>query len=175
MNSTNEINEYLIRLKNGEKCLDDFFCAASGYIKIIAYKYLIDKSFVNDVVTTTFFKIFDNIQTFDELQNGKAWVSKIAQNEAYTINNRERKHCHASLDEVSEEIACTTDDSNSLEFVAALQNALNKLEETDREIVELRVFEDLTYEEIAQKLNMYVGTVYKRFKRSVEEINDEIL
>lgn len=175
MNSTNEINEYLIRLKNGERCIDDFFCAASGYIKLVAYKYLVDKSYVNDVVTTTFFRIFDNIQTFDESQSGKAWISKIAQNEAYSINNRERKHSYVPLEEVSEEIACTTDESGTLEFVAALQNAITKLDAIDRQIVELRVYEDMTYEEIAKMLDMYVGTVYKRFKSSVKKINDEIL
>ena len=175
MSSTNEINEYLKRLKNGDKCLDDFFYAVSGHIKFIAYKYLTDKSFISDVVMNTFCKILDYIQGFDEQQNGKAWISKIAQNEAYSINKRESKHRHASLDEVSEELVCTTDASISLDFAAGLQNALNELDEIDREIVEYRIFEDLTFEEIAQRLNMYVGTVYKRFKRSVKKINNDIL
>lgn len=175
MNSTNEINGYLKQLKKGEPCLDEFFRAVSGHIKLIAYKYLVDKSFVSDVVMNTFCKILDNIQTFDELQNGKAWISKIAQNEAYTINNRERRHNHVPLDEVSEEIACTVDDSERLELAAAFQKALCKLDEQDREIVELRIYEDLKFKEIANKLNMYVGTVHKRFIRSVKKINDDIL
>lgn len=175
MNSTNEINEYLKRMKNGEPCLDEFFYAVSGHIKFIAYKYLVDKSFVSDVVSSTFYKIFDNIQTFDEQQSGKAWISKIAQNEAYSVNNRERKHIHVSLDDINEEIACTADDSKRLEFVEALQNALTELSEIDRKIVELRIIEDMTFEEIARRLNMYVGTVHKRFTRSVKKINDDIL
>ncbi|MDE7164706.1 MAG: sigma-70 family RNA polymerase sigma factor [Clostridiales bacterium] len=175
MSSTNEINEYLIRLRNGEPCLEEFFRATSGYIKVIAYKYLIDKSFVNDVVTITFYKIFDNIHRFDERQNGKSWISKIAQNEAYTINNREKKYNHESLDEISEEIACALDYPSRVEFVAALQNALTKLGETNRIIVEQRIIEGKTFKEIAEMLGMYVGTVYKRFKKSVKKINNEIL
>ena len=175
MNSTNEINEYLKRLKSGEPCLEQFFYAASGHIKFIAYKYLIDKSFLNDVVMNTFCKIIDNIEGFDENQNGKAWISKIAQNEAYTINNRERKHDHVSLDEISEEIACTSDDSVRVELTADLYKALDKLDERDREIFELRVFEDRTFEYIARKLDMYVGTVYKRYTKSIKIINKDIL
>lgn len=175
MSSTNEINEYLKRLKNGEKCLEEFFRAASGHIKFIAYYYLVNKSFVDDVVNNTLFKIFENIQKFDELQSGKAWISKIAQNEAYTINNRERKHSHVSLDDVNEEVACAIDDSNRLEFVASLQSSISELDETDRKIVELRIVEDMTFEEIASRLNMYVGTVYKIFKRSVHKINKDVL
>ena len=175
MSSTNEINEYLKRLKNGERCLEKFFRAASGYIKFVAYYYLVDKSFVDDVVNSTLYKIFDNIQTFDEHQSGKAWISKITQNEAYTINNRERKHNHASLDEINEEVACTTDDSKKLEFMSAFENSLSELDEIDRKIVIFRLVNDMTFEEIASRLNMYVGTVYKRFKRSAQKINKDIL
>ncbi|MDE6029790.1 MAG: sigma-70 family RNA polymerase sigma factor [Clostridiales bacterium] len=174
MKSANEITEYLKRLKNGERCLEKFFSAASGYIKFVAYYYLVDKSFVDDVVNSTLFKIFDNIQNFDENQSGKAWISKIAQNEAYTINNRERKHNHASLDEVRDEVACTTDDFKRSEFMASVENSLSELDETDRQIVVFRLINDMTFEEIASELNMYVGTVYKRFKRSVRKINEDI-
>lgn len=175
MNSANDINEYLKRLKNGERCLEEFFHAASGYIKFVAYYFLVNKSFVDDVVNNTFYRIFGNIQKFDENQSGKAWISKIARNEAYTINNRERRHDHASLDELGEEVVCTTDDSKRLEFMAALQKAINALDDRDKEIVELRIVDDMTFEEIANRLNMYVGTVYKRFKRSVRKINKDIL
>lgn len=174
MSSKEDINEYLKRLKNGEPCIEEFFNAVSGHIRCIAYKYLIDKWYVNDVVTIVFKKVLDNIQYFDELQNGKAWIYKIAQNEAYTINLQEKKHRHASLDEVSEEVACTNDDYDGLEFVSALHNALGKLDETDREIVELRIFKGMIFQEIADRLGMYVGTVYKKFKRAAKQILDDI-
>lgn len=175
MSSTNEIYEYLKRLKNGDRSLEKFYCAASGYIKFVAYHYLVDKSFVDDVVNSTFFKIFDNIQTFDENQSGKAWISKIAQNEAYTINNRERRHNHISLDEISEEVACITDNSKNLDFVSAFEKALSELDAQDREIVVLRFYNDITFAEIANRLNMHVGTVYKKYIRSIKIIYDEIL
>ena len=175
MSSKKSTNEYLKRLKNGEKCLDDFFGSVSGYVKYVAYKYLVNKSFTDDVVMNTFCKVLDYIQGYDESQNGMAWISKIAQNEAYNINRREFKQNHMPLAEISEEIASTTDDTGSLLFTADLHNAINCLDETDRRIVEFRVFYDMTYEEIAQELNMYVGTVHKRYTKSIKKIKDEIL
>lgn len=129
---------------------------------------------MDDVVNSTFFKVFDNIETFDENQSGKAWLSKIAQNEAYTINDRERKHVYTPLDEVSEEIACTTDDSQRMELVAAFEKSLNELDAQDREIFELRFYQDMTFAEIGKRLNMYVGTVHKRFVRSAKKIYHDI-
>lgn len=174
MNSTNEINKHLKLLKSGESCPEELFYVASGYVRFVAYHYLVNKSFVNDVVNSTFFKIFDNIQTFDESQSGKAWISKIAQNEAYTINNREREHTYTSLDEISEDIACTTDDSQRMELDAAFEKSLSELDAQDREIFELRFYQDMTFEEIGKKLNMYAGTVHKRFVRSAKKIYHDI-
>ncbi|MDE5592640.1 MAG: sigma-70 family RNA polymerase sigma factor [Clostridiales bacterium] len=162
------------RLKHGEGRLEELFSAASGYVKYVAYHYLVDKTFVEDVVNSTFFRVFDNIQTFDETQSGKAWISKIAQNEAYTINNRERKHNHAPLDEISEEVACTTDDSQKLELVAAFEKSLSELNAQDREIFELRFYQDMTFAAIGKRLNMYVGTVQKKFVRSAKKIYNDI-
>ena len=174
MNSTNEINKYLKRLKDGKGCPEDFVDAATGYVKFVAYHYLVNKTFVDDVVNSTFFKVFENIETFKENQSGKAWISKIAQNEAYTINNRERKHVYTPLDEISEEIACTTDDLQKLELAAAFEKSLSELDALDREIFELRYYQDLTFAEIADRLDMYVGTVHKKFIRSAKKIYHDI-
>lgn len=175
MSSKKSTNEYLKRLKNGEKCLDGFFNTVSGYVKYVAYKYLVDKSFVDDVVISTFCKVLDNIQDYDELQNGKAWISKIAQNEAYNINKRELKQYHMPLVEISEEIAATTDDADSRVFIADLHDAISRLDGIDRRIVELRLIEEYKFEEIAQELNMYVGTVHKRYTKCIKNIKEEIL
>lgn len=162
------------RLKSGEGCIEKFCDAAQGYIRFVAYYYLVDKSFVDDVVNSTYFKIFAGIGSFDESQGGKAWISKIAQNEAYTINNRERKHNHSPLDDINEEVACASDDSTKLEFLAALDNSLSELNEIDKNIVVCRLINDMTFEEIARRLNMCVGTVHKRFKKSAQKILHDI-
>ena len=174
MSSQREINEYLKGLKNGERCLDGFVNASVGYLRFVAYRYLVDKSFVDDVVSSAFFKIFDNIQTFDENQNGMSWIYKITQNEAYAINNRERKHAHVSLDEIMDEVACTVDHSEHSRFLEAFNKALDKLPEQDRKIVEMRYLQGLTYPVIGKALGMYVGTVYKRYNAALKIIWKDI-
>ena len=80
MSSDKEIDKYLKSLKRGKPCLTEFFNAYSGRIKLIAHMYLVDRSFVDDVVMNTFCSILNGIQTYDENNNGMAWVCKIAQN-----------------------------------------------------------------------------------------------
>lgn len=174
MGSQRKINEYLKGIKNGEKCLDGFYKTAFGYIRFIAFRYLVDKSYVDDVVSCAFFKIFDNIQTFDENQNGMSWIYKITQNEAYAMNNRERKHAHVSLDEIMDEIVCTVDHSEQSRFAATLNKAMDKLPEKDRQIFEMRYLKGMTYPEISKELGMYVGTLYKRYRAALKIIWKDI-
>lgn len=174
MSSKDDIYEYLKRLKNGERCLDEFFYAVSGFMRYIAYKYLVDKSFAHDVVTNAFYKVIDNIGKFDDSHNGMAWICKITQNEAYAINNRERRYAYVSLDDVKEEVACTVDETENLEFSAALDKALSKLPEQDRKMVEMRVVFSMTYQEIATTFGMHVSTAYKRVQSALKIVRKDL-
>lgn len=174
MKSKDEINQYLKRIKNGEKCITKFFNAISGHLKFVAFENLVDSSFVKDVVSIAFDRILTNIAQFDESQNGKAWISKITQNEAYRINNSERRQEHVSLDAVSGESACVADNSDYLILMYDLNKELDKLDKDTRKMVVMRLY-DYTYAEIAQELNMHVGTVYKKCNSAFKKIQKEIL
>lgn len=174
MSADQTVDKYLRRLKNGEQCMDDFFNAYSGKIKLIARWYLVDKSFAGDVVTDTFSRVFESIQTYNGGDSGLAWICKIAQNEAYKINNRERKHTYVPLEDITEEVASVTDFTETSELMADVEEAINKLPETDKQIVVMRLIDCLTYTEIAQRLKMYVGTVFKRYNRAIKEISKNI-
>lgn len=168
------VNEYLKQLKNGGRCFEEFYNAVFGCIKYIAYKYLIDKSHIDDVIMNTICNVMNNIKDFDEQKNGKAWICKIAQNEAYKINLRAQKHKDVSIEELSEEIACTSDAVDSAELIFDLEQSIQKLDDIDRQIVEMRLLNDMKYKDIAKELNMHVGSVYKRYKICVGKINKDI-
>ncbi len=155
--------------------MEEFVNTFTGKIRYIAYTYLVDKSYIDDVVMNTFCCIFNSIEHYKESEGGMAWVCKIAQNEAYKINNRERKHTHVSLDAVNDEVASVSDFTATSEFMAGLEMAVNKLPEIERKIVLMRLTDGLTYPEIAERLNMYVGTVYKFYQRALKQITKDIL
>ena len=55
-----------------------------------------------------------------------------------------------------------------------MERAIDKLEDVDKQIVEMRLLQDMRYAEIAKKLDMYIGSVYKRYKKSVKIIGKDI-
>ncbi len=149
--------------------MDKFYDAVSGYISYVAYKYLIDKSYVDDVIINTVSKIINNIQKYDDTKNSLAWIYTIAKNETYRINEREKRQTHISLEEV-EQVACISESIDSAEFLLDLDRIIKKLGPKDAQIVELRVFSGLTFREIAEELHMYPGTVAKHYKNALDII-----
>ena len=53
-----------------------------------------------------------------------------------------------------------------------LQQVIRKLPEIDREIIALREFEELSYQELSQVLDCPVGTVMSRLSRARERLRD---
>ncbi len=168
-----EIQKYLVRLKNGEDCFEKFYMLASAYVQYIAYKYLVDKSFTDDVVINTFSRVSKSIESFDENKNGYAWICKIAQNEAYKINSREMRE-ELPLDSLE----YFSDDANEIEDQIHdkfnVERSIAELDETDMKIIELRIYKLMSFKEIAKELDMPIATIYYRLTASYKTIKEKL-
>lgn len=89
-----------------------------------------------------------------------AWVRVIARNEALRVAAR---RADAPLDETWE---MSADLSGLPAWDERLSCALEGLRESDRLLVLLRYWEDLTYEQIATRMDLPLGTVKVRLHRA---------
>lgn len=74
-----------------------------------------------------------------------------------------------SIEETMHELPTRATQTDQLE-VAALQNALNQLPEEQRQILLLVTLDDLSYQDIADALNIPLGTVMSRLARGREKL-----
>lgn len=87
---TVKINKYLSKIKKGYITLDvlrGLYDLTFNHLKIVASVYLCNKDFANDVVAETFQKISDNIDSYDEHQDGYIWLCKMTQKIANSYNS----------------------------------------------------------------------------------------
>lgn len=165
MKTTREnINKYLSKLKRGEDCLVEFIDYSRGYIKYIAYKYLTDKSLTEDVIYSVYNKILHNIQSFDKSKNGLAWIVKITQNEAYSVNSLEKKQKGGIITCKTTEQTEFNEDQKLLSFT--VERAMSKLEDFERELIEYNIFMGMTIREIASLTNIPKSTVAYKLKQA---------
>ncbi len=125
-----------------------------------------------DLVQETYLKAFRFAARFEEGTNMRAWLFTILTN---TFRNRRRdagRDPVAVDSEAVEEAMAQPDGQNSPEqrlldsaLDADVQAALDRLPEAFRQAVWLRDVEDFTYAEIAEMVEVPIGTVMSRISR----------
>jgi len=151
----------------------------------LAFRLLNDSADAADVVQEVFLKVFRNVGHFRNQSSLKTWVYRITVNEAH--NQRRWFFRHRSrevgLDDDAENgRGRAVEDSAQSPFDYAfdrekqvlIENALARINPLFREVVVLRDIEDLSYEEIADVLQISLGTVKSRILRGREALKEEL-
>ena len=123
-----------------------------------------------DVVQESYLRAFN---AFEQFHGGDArcWLLTIVRNTCYTwlARNRERAPT-ASFDEALHDVAtCAFDPQAILQQQIdrdALKRAIEELAVEFREVLILREFDGLSYQQIASVANLPVGTVMSRLARA---------
>jgi RNA polymerase sigma-70 factor, ECF subfamily len=141
---------------------------------------------VEEICQETFLSVIRGLDQFDGRSQFQTWLFRIAANKARDY--RERQHAakrgsgrvplslHAEDPETGLAIdpaspAATPDDVLlTFERMALLREALDQLGPPCREIIELRYFGDLTYEEIGASLNLHIKTVSSRLSKCLDRL-----
>ncbi|MCC6396193.1 MAG: sigma-70 family RNA polymerase sigma factor [Bacteroidetes bacterium] len=136
-----------------------------------------DREQANDLLQDTFMKAYRFYDRFESGTNAKAWLHRIMKN-TY-INEYRRTHRLPEIVEYDEHISAyqmigrgdgaDNDLRTMLDtqmFDDDITNALAALPEKFKSIIVLRDIEDMPYEEIAEVLEIPIGTVRSRLHRA---------
>lgn len=74
-----------------KELIEKLFAKTANHLKIIAARYLIDKSLIEDAVVEAFARIQIYIDKFDPNRDGYNWLCKIVENEARNLNKKGRR------------------------------------------------------------------------------------
>jgi len=136
------------------------------YDSLYRYAYRLTGSAADaeDLTQETFGKALTRLGQLREADRAKAWLFRILRN-AYLHRLRDRRrHKQVSLDSVGE---LPYEAAESLPDVdpSKLQDALNELDETFRTPLILFYFEEFSYRDIAEQMELPIGTVMSRLAR----------
>jgi RNA polymerase sigma-70 factor (ECF subfamily) len=120
----------------------------------------------DDLLQETFFQAMRGRDRLDAAQSARAWLFGIARRVGLAAIRR-NKPCQA-LPEVP------AADAQTDERLAAVRAAIASLPEAQRETLELRLRNELSYEEIAAVLGIPVGTVRSRLHGAVKTLRDRL-
>ncbi|MEX0770744.1 MAG: sigma-70 family RNA polymerase sigma factor [Balneolaceae bacterium] len=141
-----------------------------------ALRLTTDPNDAEDLVQDTIVKAFRFFDSYEKGTNAKAWLFRILKN-SYINNYRKKskKPQQVDYDEVAtfyETIRAERTDTSDLEdkmfrelIDDDISNALEEIPEDFRTVVLLCDVEDFTYEEIANMLDVPIGTIRSRLHR----------
>src|SRR5213075_1302027 len=147
----------------------------------VAYKFVGKHDEAEDLAQDIFLKIFKSLDTFDRRANFQTWLISVSRNlciDHYRSVRKERETINRDVD--ASTLSPVSRDRSAyaqLELrdrVQLLRAALDTLPPTLRTAVMLRDIQELTYQEIADRLSVPEGTVKSRINRGRTELARQI-
>lgn len=136
-------------------------------------RLLNDHEDANDVLQNALVKVFRNIGQFEGKSGLYTWLYRIVTNEAITFLNQNKRRKATSIDDADANIANRLKADSFFdgdEVQVRLQQALAKLPDRQKEVFNLRYYEEMSYEEMSKLLNTSVGALKASFHHAVKKV-----
>ena len=138
---------------------------------------------VEDIAQQVFIRVWKSAGRYVARAKFTTWLLKITRNLVFNEMRRAKRHPHlpVQIEPEAEEIplkdeATATPDATLLqaELQAAIENAITLLPETQSMAIVLRRYEELSYEEIADVLDLSVPAVKSLLFRARTELRERL-
>jgi len=181
--------ELLARCRRGEReawdeLFDRHYAAAGRFIFQLGHDF--SREDVEEICQEVFLSVIRNIGSFHGSSRFQTWLFRIAANKARDYRERLRAakrgggQTPLSIEAEHPESGLTLDPPSSApapdlalmntEQVALLHQALGQLDEPCREIIQLRYFGDLSYDELSRSLELNPKTVSSRLSKCLDRL-----
>jgi RNA polymerase sigma-70 factor, ECF subfamily len=168
-------------LKGDQRAWDEIVRLYWRKVFNVAYKFVGRQDGAEDLAQDIFLKLFKSLKTFDRRANFSTWLISVSRNlciDHYRSMRREHDVVTHDVDVVSLARPSALDSPlvalERRDRVALLRAALDKLAPSLRTAVMLRDIQELSYQEIAEKLGVPEGTVKSRINRGRTELSRQI-
>jgi len=147
----------------------------------VAYKFVGKHDEAEDLTQDIFLRVFKSLDTFDRRANFQTWLISVSRNlciDHYRSVRKERETIDRDID--ANELSPPSADQGPFaaleqrDRVELLRRALSSLPRTLRTAVVMRDIQELSYQEIADRLRLPEGTVKSRINRGRTELARQI-
>jgi RNA polymerase sigma-70 factor (ECF subfamily) len=173
-------DELILKAQDGD--LHSFDLLVRRYQKkiyFLAYRMVKSHDAADDMAQETFINAYLAIKSFKTGHSFYTWLYRICMNLSINFLKRQKLVIPESqFEEESrplEKEATRLDSSNHLalkELETKIEKALDRLPPKYKAVLILRIYEDLSYEEIAKTLKISTGTVMSRLFRAREKMQE---
>ncbi|MFY0603531.1 MAG: sigma-70 family RNA polymerase sigma factor [Flavobacteriaceae bacterium] len=132
----------------------------------------------DDVLQNTFIRVYRGIENFQEKSTLHTWMFRIAYNESMRLLEKEKKRLSTSLEDITltqyEQLKQSEYfDGDALQI--KLQKILLQLTEKQRLVFQMKYFDDLSFRQISEVLEVPESTLKSAYYTVVKIIEEKII
>jgi len=137
-----------------------------SYAMSVSLRYAYTKEEASEITNDAFMKVFKNINSYNPSHSFKSWLRRIIINTAIDNYRKEKRHYETKALEDFPQLESGFEDVISRLTVDDILAMLKQLPETQRLIFNLYEMEGFSHAEIAQRLQIPIGTSRSYLTRS---------
>lgn len=180
-----QFEEAVARMVRGDKSgLKEIYENYVGYIYRIIFEVLQSKENAEDVTSDFFIRLWDKAAQFKPGNGHKGYLAVMARNMAIDFL---RKHKKEELTALMQDLGADAEEEQrqgakifSKDTVSSVEQevvetmtikqALDTLKPSERQIVSLKILGELTFKEIAQCMEIPMGTVTWKYQNAIKKL-----
>jgi len=141
----------------------------------VAYRLCSDAALAEDIAQDTFVRVWERLADYRPSGNFRAWLVRIATN--LTIDAMRKRKPVVDIEDVSLVAPGQGPEAFAVnsERVAVVRSALMRLPMQSRMVLVLREYQALSYQEIADALDLPLGTVKSRLNEARRRLKTELV
>lgn len=140
-------------------------------------KMVLDHDDADDVVQEVFIKVWKNLHSFRADSKLYTWIYRIATNECLNFLKKKRRASFFSIGDFEDSLVSKLDHSVTVDgdqIEMKLQKALLKLPDKQRLVFNMKYFDEMKYEDMAEITGTSVGSLKASYHHAVKKIEEFI-
>lgn len=164
-----EIARLVVQVQQGDLAsFDELFVRTHKLARKISLSIL-GRDSSDDAIQESYILVFKKLPQLKEPEAFLGWLSRLVLHTCYRLQKKDRQN-----DPLPESGLESPDPTNRALDAIHLRQALNRLKREDRELLILREFLSLSYEEVAYALCIPLGTVKSRLSSARKNLKKRL-
>jgi RNA polymerase sigma-70 factor (ECF subfamily) len=169
--------ELIARAKNGDRnAFSELVCIHAEGVRGVIYRMCGDAHIAEDAAQETFIQAWLHLSSYRPQSSLRNWLYRIGVNAATDMLRKEKRILPNALEDLPLKDPQPGPEAlaSQGERIAVIRQAVLALPEACRPVLVLREYEGLSYQEIAETLEIPVGTVMSRLNYARKLLRDRL-
>jgi len=168
---------WVLRAQSGDtEALDELLKAVEEPLYRYVLSMVRESYLAEDILQEVFLRVYRKLRWLREPELFRPWAYRIASRETFRHLRREREWTEQVRDEAALEVipAATTSEEFAPELIAQLPLLVAQVSPASRAVVVLYYLHELSLEEVAEVLDIPLGTVKSRLSYGLESLRRQM-